>query len=191
MSKNKNLKENTSQNFILRGLNSVQIGLYVLLGAYLIKSCLHNFIADENPMGMLSIEIIEFLGIGIAILVFIFSFLAIFFSSRRNVRRSGLKVWNQKSKQQLLIASLVLVSSFILLIIIFKLGYISFLTPSFLVLLALTLFILNKKKKKQYYYLSLTNALLAPLVILIPTYWYSALLISGVGFLVYGIMVRK
>ena len=59
MSKKKDLHDNFSLNFVLRSFNSVQIGLYLLLGAYLLKSSLQNFIADENPMGMLSIEIIE------------------------------------------------------------------------------------------------------------------------------------
>ena len=59
MASNKNLTTNTAQNFILKGFNSIQIGLYMLLGVYVINAAILGFIADSNPLGMLSIEIIE------------------------------------------------------------------------------------------------------------------------------------
>ena len=59
MASNKNLSTNTTQNFKLRGFNSIQIGLYILSGVYVINAAILGFIADSNPLGMLSIEIIE------------------------------------------------------------------------------------------------------------------------------------
>ncbi|MFD2566347.1 hypothetical protein [Pseudotenacibaculum haliotis] len=191
MSKYKNLTANTSQNFILRGLNSIQVGLYILLGAYLIKSSLLGFISDVSLMGMMSIQIIEIMSISVVILVFLFSSLAIYFSSRRNARRSGHKVWNAKSKKHFWLYFLLISVGIILLKIIENLGSIHYLTPAFLIYFSAVLFLLNTKKKKPYYILAGINLFLAALVLLIPSYWYSALTITGAGFLVYGIMVRK
>ena len=58
MATDKNLTVNTTQNFILKGFNSIQIGLYILLASYVINDSILGFIADSNPLGMLSIEII-------------------------------------------------------------------------------------------------------------------------------------
>lgn len=191
MGKNKNLKENTSQNFILRGLNSIQVGLYVLLGAYLLKFFLTGFVSGELPIGMMSIEIIEVLGLSVVILVFLFSTLAIFFSGRRHARRSGYKVWNSISKKHFWTYFLLILLGVVVLKTINSFGLISYLAPTFFAYLSLILLVLNKQRKQPYYLISGINFLLAILVFLIPSYWYSALLITGVTFLVYGIIVRK
>lgn len=191
MSKYKNLTANTSQNFTLRGLNSIQVGLYILLGAYLIKSALQGFISDVSLMGMMSIQIIEVMSLSIVVLVFLFSSLAIYFSSRRNARRSGHKVWNIRSKKHFWTYFSLIILGVVILKIIENFGLISYLTPGFLLYIAAVLFALNNKKKKPYYLLAAIQLLLAALVLLIPSYWYSALTITGASFLVYGIMIRK
>jgi len=190
MGKNKNLTTNSDQNFILKGFNSIQIGLYILLGAYLIKSLLQNFIADENPIGMMSIEIIEVLSLSIVILVILFSTLAIFFSSRRQSRRSHHKVWNKKSKTHFWKFITLTIIGLLVLNYMHNSGYIKYLSPGFLLYFGLMLILLNSKKKKPYYLLAVISMILSVLVFLIPTYWYSSLLIVGVGFLVYGIMKK-
>ena len=73
MASSKNLTTNTAQNFILRGFNSIQIGLYMLLGVYVINAAILGFIADSNPLGMLSIEIIESICMFMVVLVGFFS----------------------------------------------------------------------------------------------------------------------
>lgn len=191
MSSKKKLKTNNSQNFILKGLNSVQIGLYFLLGAYILKSSLQGFISDGSLMGMMSIQIIEVLGLSVLLLVFLFSTLAVFYSSRRNSRRSGFKVWNANSKKHFWFYLILIILGIILLSILNGLGYTVFLAPAFLLYLGLILAFLNKKKQQPYYLLASISAFLSLLVFMIPSYWYSALLIVGVGFLAYGIVVRK
>ena len=191
MGKNRNLKHNSSQNFILKGLNSIQVGLYILLGSYLIKSSLQNFLSDDNPMMMMSIEIIEVICITIVVFVFFFSSFAIFFSNRRNARKSGFKVWNENSKKHFWIYFISMFIGIILLEVLYTMGFISYLATSFFLYFGLALLILNAKKKKPYYLISGICILLSLLVFLIPTYWYSALLIVGTSFLVYGITVRK
>ena len=59
MAKSKNLQPNTNVNFILKGVNSIQIGIYFLLFAYFTKSLVDGFLSDSSMLGMMSIEIIE------------------------------------------------------------------------------------------------------------------------------------
>ena len=79
MASRKNLTTNTAQNFILKGFNSIQIGLYMLMGVYVINAAILGFIADSNPLGMLSIEIIESICMFMVVLVGFFSMFAVFF----------------------------------------------------------------------------------------------------------------
>ena len=43
MASRKNLTTNTAQNFILKGFNSIQIGLYMLMGVYVINAAILRF----------------------------------------------------------------------------------------------------------------------------------------------------
>ena len=88
MPKNKNLQPNSEVNFILKGVNSIQIGIYFLLFAYLTKQILSGFISDSSMLGMMSIEIVEVMLISLGIFFVIFSYFALFFSSRRTCRKS-------------------------------------------------------------------------------------------------------
>lgn len=191
MGKNKNLHDNFSLNFVLRSFNSVQVGLYFLLGAYLLKSSLQNFIADENPMGMLSIEIIEILQIAIVVLVALFSSFALFFSAKRQARKFQYKLWNGKTKRYFWTFLIAIIVGLFVLNLITNSGNIILLTPAFLVYYGIFLVILNSKKKKNLYLISGISFLLAPLVYIIPTYWYSAILIIGASHIVYGLINRK
>ena len=85
MPSSKNLTTNNTQNFILKGFNSIQIGLYMLLGVYVINASILGFIADSNPLGMLSIEIIESICMFMVVLVVFFSMFAVFFSYWFNI----------------------------------------------------------------------------------------------------------
>jgi len=190
MTQNKNSQESITQNFILKGFNSIQIGLYILIGAYLINTSLQNFITEENPMGMMSIQIIEYICLFVVFLVFVFSTLAVFFSSRRRARKESFKVWNKTSKQHFLNFLMLVLPGIFFLIKIKSLG-INYITPFFMLYLGLLLAVLNSKRKKEHYLLAIIPILLAIIVYIIPTYWYSSLLIMGGSFFVYGMMVRK
>jgi len=71
-------KEHISENFALKGFTSIQIGFYFLLASYSIKIILEGFLIDDNPMGMMSAEIIEYLIGGIGVFLFLFSSFALF-----------------------------------------------------------------------------------------------------------------
>jgi len=89
MASSKNLTTNNTQNFILKGFNSIQIGLYMLLGVYVINASILGFIADSNPLGMLSIEIIESICMFMVVLVGFFSMFAIFSRVEKLLEKEG------------------------------------------------------------------------------------------------------
>lgn len=191
MSKSKNLQTNDAQNFILKGLNSIQIGLYFLLSVYVLKSLLDAFLSDESFLAMMSIQIIENIGVSLAVFIFLFSALAVFFSSRRRTRKMGFKVWNSESKKHFWIYSIFTIIGIVILSFVKILGYTVYLAPLFLLFSGSLLALLNTKKEKPYYLLAGINVLLAVLVFIIPSYWYSAILIVGISFLAYGVVVKK
>lgn len=190
MARDKKLTKNTNQNFILKGFNSIQIGLYILLASYVINDSILGFVAEENPMGMLSIEIIETICLFMIVLVGFFSMTAVFFSSRRASRKMRNMVWNTASKKQFLSYFVSFVLGVFLLVFV-KNTAINYATPFFLLYLGLVLSILNTQQKKEYYLLVAVAILLTVVVTVIPTYWYSSLLIVGGSFFVYGLIIKK
>jgi threonine/homoserine efflux transporter RhtA len=185
------LQTNTAQNFILRGFNSIQVGIYLLISAFLLKSLLDGFLSDVSMLGMMSIEIIETVGFALVLFVFVFSGIAVFFSSRRRLKKSGFKLWNKKTWTHLAIYVLWCVTGIALLFYQKADGYSMYLAISFLFMLGLTLALLNSQRKKPLYLLAVMSIGLAVISYLIPSYWYSSLLIMGGAFIVYGIMIRK
>lgn len=190
MVKNRNLEENNSQNFILKGFNSIQIGLYFMLGAYIVNALLLSFLSDTSPLGMMSIQIVESISFFVIIFITLLSMLAVFFSSRRLARKSSIKVWNKVSKQHFINFLLLVLPGVFFVTLIKNLG-INYITPFFLIFLGFVLIILNSKKKTNYYLLATIPILLSVIVYIIPTYWFSSLLIVGGSFFVFGLINRN
>ncbi|MFY0629977.1 MAG: hypothetical protein JXR05_06315 [Flavobacteriaceae bacterium] len=140
---------------------------------------------------MLSIEIIEILQIGIVVLVAIFSAFALFFSAKRQARKFQYKLWNVKTKRYFWIFLIAIIAGLFVLNLVANSGNIILLAPTFLIYYGVFLVLLNSKKKRNLYLISGISFLLAPLVYVIPTYWYSAILIIGASHIVYGLMNRK
>ena len=51
--------DNFLVNFSLKGITSILIGIYIVIGAYALQFILDGFLTDGNPLGMMSTEIIE------------------------------------------------------------------------------------------------------------------------------------
>ena len=182
--------DNFEVNFSLKGFASIQIGIYILIAAYLIKNILTGFLIDDNPVGMLSVEIIEIAVISILILTFLFSSMALYFKARRASRRFQHKIFNSKTKKALLVYVIFLISTFTILISLKNLCYVDFITPSFLILYGIFLFFMKHKSRKNILIISLVSVLLAALCIVIPSYWYSSLFILGITHITYGVVVK-
>lgn len=181
--------ENFKINFQLKGFTSILIGAYFLLAAYTIKTMVDGFLIDDNPAGMLSVQLIEGISISIIILVFLLSTLALFFKGKKLAKRNQYHLWNDKTKRMVWFYFLGFITLFFVLFTLLKLGKINFLTPIFLALYALLLFIL-RGKSKAILVICLASVLLAIICVIIPSYWYSSLFILGIAHITYGVVVK-
>lgn len=186
-----NKHDNFEVNFSLKGNASIQIGIYFMLAAYLIKLILTGFLIDDNPLGMLSPQLIEIFISGIIFLVFLFSALALYFKGKRNAKKFHYQLWNLKTKQNFWLFILFFIGVFVLLFVLNSFGYIDVLTPTFLLLYGLFLFLNKLKKRKDLLILSFVCILLGITCIAIPSYWYSSLFMLGVAHITYGVVVRN
>ena len=176
-------------NFYLKGFTSILIGAYFFIAGYLIKTILENFLIDNNAMGMFSPEIIEVVVIAIVFFHFLFSTLALFFGGRRTAKRFDYKLWNTETKIAFRNYIFKVIVIFSVLIILMNLGFINYLTPVFLTLYGILLFLFKNKQRKNLLILSSLSILLAVVCFLIPSYWYSSISILGIAHITYGVVV--
>lgn len=181
---------NSQIHFSLKGFTSILIGAYFLLGSYVIKTLLNGFLIDDNPASVLSVKTIEVAIIVISFLVFLFSSLAIFFSGKRNAKKSQIKLWNPKTKTALWKYIVGILFIFTTLFVLLNAGFIDYLTPIFLIFYAILLFIFKNKERENILILSGLCVLFATVCLLIPSYWYSSLSILGIAHITYGVVVK-
>ena len=149
------------------------------------------FLIDDNPMGMMSAQIIEGLVFIIIFFTLLFSSLALFFKGRRKARKLDYKFWNAKTKSTFFKHLLSFLFIFIIIYLLSVKGLIDFIAPVFLILYGLLLYVLKIKKSKTLYVLSSVCFLLALLCFFIPNYWYSSIFILGIAHITYGIVVKN
>lgn len=185
------MRDNLQNNFTLKGFTSILIGGYIFIGGYFIENIFKGFLIDDNPLGMLSAEIIEILVLVIIFLVFLFSSLALFFSGKRNAKKQNNQLWNSLTKKATKTYFLLSFLIFAILIFLMNFGEIDIITPIFLTLYAILLFVLKNKKRKNILVLSGLSVLLAIMCFLIPTYWASSLSILGIAHAAYGVAIKE
>lgn len=183
--------DNFQLNFSLKGYSSIQIGLYFLLAGYTIKKILEGFLIDDNPLAMLSAQIIEILVLIIIFITLLFSSLALFFKGRRKARKLEYKLWNKKTKTIFWKFAASFSIIFLVLILFTILGYVDYVAPIFLILYGLLLIFLKIKKSKRLFILSSVCLILAIVCFWVPNYWYSSIFILGVAHISYGLIVKK
>ena len=173
-------------NFSLKGFTSILIGLYFFIAGSLINSIVEGFLIDDNPMGMLSPQIVEIAILALLFFVFLFSTLALFFGGRRTAKKFDYKLWNTETKIAFRNYIFKIIVIFSVLIILMTLGFINYLTPVFLILYGGLLALSMNKQRKNLLVLSGLSIFLAVICLLIPSYWYASLSIIGIAHIAYG-----
>jgi magnesium-transporting ATPase (P-type) len=191
MKKNNYLHDNFCVNFRNKGFTSMLIGAYLMGASYLIESILNGFQIDDNPLGMMSAEIIEMVVLFVIVFVFLFSSFALYFSGRRCAKKLQNKLFNGKTKTALFKYLLISILGFITIYALAGKGFIDYLTPAFLLFYAFLFFALRSKKRKQNLILIGLAVLLAVYCFLIPSYWSASLTILGIAHITYGVVVRN
>ena len=184
------MHDTLESNFTLKGLTSILIGLYFFIAASIINSIIKGFLIDDNPLGMLSPQIIEIVIFTLIFFVFLFSSLALFFGGKRTAKKFDYKLWNTETKIAFRKYILKIVVIFLVLILLVNLGLIDYLTPVFLILYGVLLALSINKQRKNLLVLSGISVLLAAICFLIPSYWHASLSIIGIAHIAYGVTVR-
>ena len=184
------MHDTLESNFTLKGLTSILIGLYFFIAGSIINSIIEGFLIDDNPMGMLSPQIIEIVIFTLIFFVFLFSSLALFFGGKRTAKKFDYKLWNTETKIAFRNYVLKFTVIFLVLTILMNLGFIDYLTPVFLILYGVLLALSMNKQRKNLLVLSGVSILLAAICFLIPSYWHASLSIIGIAHITYGVVVR-
>ncbi|MGK0422017.1 MAG: hypothetical protein ACJAVE_001876 [Polaribacter sp.] len=184
------LHDNFEVSFTLKGFSSILIGIYFFLLAYAYKYIIDSFLIDDHALGLLSPQIIEIVFISLAAVFILFSSLSLFFSGKRTAKNFKILLWNGKTKAVFLKYLIGIVIVFSTLITLMNHGFIDFITPTFLILYALFLFLTFNKTRKSLFVLAGLSLMLGVLCIIIPEYWYSAFTILGIAHITYGIVQR-
>lgn len=191
MNKNSTLQDNFSSFFILKGVTAILIGIYIYGGAYIIKAVLDGFLKDDNPTGFMSEQNVELLSIGVALLVVLFSLITHYINGKNSAKKTQQKLWNTATRKNAKVFALGMLLFFSILIVLKSFGFINYITPTVLILYGILLFLLKNKARKDLLVLIALCILLGSLCFLIPSYWYSALIIISIVHVTYGVMVKK
>ncbi|WP_299012209.1 hypothetical protein [uncultured Polaribacter sp.] len=183
--------EENKNHFKLAGFTSILIGAYFLISGYAIETILNGFLIDDNPLAMMSPEIIEMVIITIAISLFLLVSFTLFFSAKRKAKRENDKLWTGNSKNVAKKYIFLNSITFIILICLLKFGEINLITPVFLILHALLLVLFHLKERKGLLILAGVCLLFAIMCFVMPNYWSSSISILGIGYMAFGINYRK
>ena len=123
-SKENKIYINGSSNFIsLSGLSGILTGVYALAGAFAANFLVSNYLNPNSGISLLPISFLEYMLVGIAILVLIFSTLTAFIIFYRKAKRNKEKMWDASSKKLLLYFSLPLFIGGVFCILFYKYGF--------------------------------------------------------------------
>ncbi|WP_347174158.1 hypothetical protein [Polaribacter uvawellassae] len=191
MAKNRNLIKNTNFNFVLKGRPSIFIGIYILIGALLIKTTIEGFSTDASPFGFLTVNFLEGFIVIITVLIVLFSMLALFFGNRRFQRKIGNKVWNRNSKKSILFLIVLIALLYLVLFYLLRIGEEQFIIPAFLIGYGCILMILNFSKSIPLYYFSMICVLLGIIALYTNGINFYLLMSLGISHIFYGLFTIK
>ena len=191
MSKNLNTQNNFSLNFILKWITSILIGGYFLAGTYAIKYLLDTFLVDAPTLEKLSPKSIQSLIILVILIVLFNSTLTMYFKGKKNAQKLNYNLWNEntKSASKKYVIGVSIIS--IVLLTLFILDLFNYITPTFLALYGVFLFVFKNNERKNLLIISGISILLACYCFIIPSYWYSSLSILGIAHITYGVVLNK
>ena len=186
-----NMKNNITPPsfFSVKGFLSVQIGLYILLASYLIKSSLDGYVLEGFAGNELSTEQISLFIQLLVILTFLFSGLTLFFFGNHRARRSKQSLWDNRTKSEALKFLISFLVVFAVLYMLYTKNLNEYLGPVFLIGFGIH-HILQTPISKEKLLIPALCLLLTIICIIIPSYWYPSLLILAMAYITYGVAVK-
>jgi len=179
------MNTNLSVNFILKGLSSICIGFYFLIGSYLMKLIITPFLIEDYYADVTSV----FLLVAVVFLVFVFSILTLYYFGNKAAKKQNIRLWNAASKTVAKKFFTGIIILFLVLFILLQFNFYNYLTPTFLILYGFLLYFLRQNQRKGFIIIASLCLFLGIICFLIPSYWYSSLTILGIAHITYGVVV--
>ena len=152
---------NGSSNFIsLSGLSGILTGLYALTGVFAANFLVSNYLNPDSGISLLPISFFEYMLVGIAILVLIFSTLTAFIISYRKAKKNKKKMWDASSKKLLLYFFLPLFIGGVFCILFYKYGFNGLIPSTMLIFYGLACLIASKYTLSEIRYLGIVNIII-------------------------------
>lgn len=149
---------NKSSRFIsLSGLSGIIAGIYALIGAFLANYIIVSYQSSGTAISLLPISYLEYLLVGIALLVLILSTLTAFIFSSKKAKKSGEKLWDATTKRLLINFSIPLLTGGLFSIILYQYGLIGLIAPTTLIFYGLACVNASKYTLGDIRYLGLLN----------------------------------
>jgi len=157
---NKKNMNGSSKLISLSGLWGILTGVYALAGAFAVHFLVSNYLNQDSGISLLPISFLEYMLVGIAILVLIFSTLTAFIISYRKAKRNKEKMWDASSKKLLLYFSLPLLIGGVFCILFDKYGFKGLIPSTMLIFYGLACLGASKYTLSEIRYLGIVNIII-------------------------------
>lgn len=164
------MMEQSSRFLSLSGLSGILIGIFALLGAYLVNYSIQTIDSVNELVLRISL---------IAVVVLIVSIIAVIILTYRKTISDGQKIWNKGTRLLLLNLMVPLIAGGLLTGIFVTSGLYQTVVPVLLVFYGLALVNAAKYTRQEIYYMGLCQITIGILAALLPQY---ALILWALGF---------
>lgn len=183
------MEDNLQVNFRLKTTTSILIGAYIFIAAYYIKNTINSFLIDDSTASMLSVEIVEILIIAILFTTFLIATLTLYIAGKKSAKKLDYVLYNKQTTSAVTKYFVCFGFIFLVIISLFYLNFINYVTPVFLILYGAFLYLIKNKQRNNLLIISGVAILFATMCFLIPTYWYASLCILSIAHITYGAII--
>ena len=133
LSEIKNIMNRSTRFMSLSGLSGIMAGIYALIGAFLAKQLLTNYLNYDYTRNSVNPNIIEIKLIGIALLVALFSVITAYILTKKKASKDGQTIWNNTTKRLLFHFFIPLAAGGIFSLTMLNQGFYGFVAPATLI----------------------------------------------------------
>ena len=140
LSEIKNIMNRSTRFMSLSGLSGILAGTYALIGAFMAKYLLRDYLNYNHRRNTINPNNIEIKLIAIALLVALLSVITAYFLTKQKAKKEGQTIWNTTTKRLLFHFFIPLATGGIFSLTILNLGFYGFVAPATLIFYGLAVF---------------------------------------------------
>lgn len=134
----KTMMDKSTRFISLSGLAGILAGSYALIGAFTANYILINYQNVDSGISLLPLSFLEYILVGIAMLVLILSIFSAYILTSRKAKRNGEHIWTTSTKRMLVNFMIPLLTGGAFCIILYQYGFIGFIAPCTLIFYGLS-----------------------------------------------------